>query len=134
MTDTPSPRLGALSRLRRNKGRANASANSLTNSSNDDENAGGGLLSSVDAAIDKVKERTTRRSDDEPISTRSRLASLVPGRRRSIRSSHGPDGQRRGSQQSSSGLPSPMNDSDSSLLDGSGHSSLLTDGDHSDDG
>nr|POE59200.1 putative membrane protein c20f10.07 [Quercus suber] len=155
-TDTSSPRLGgALSKLRRNKDRGSVSAGSVHNNSNDDVTEdGGSLRASVDAAIGKVKDRTIRRSHDDrrssgdnidPIATtttsnssttRSRLASLVPGRKH--RSSQGSilDDGRSGSVRSSNGMPSPMrNESQTSLgLDNSEHSSLMTDGDHSDDG
>nr|POF05842.1 putative membrane protein c20f10.07 [Quercus suber] len=151
-TDTSSPRLGgALSKLRGKRHGGSISAGSVHNTSNDDiAEDGGGLRASVDAAIGKVKDRTIRRSHDDrrpsgdevtsfntsSSTTRSRLTSLIPGRKR--RSSQGStldDGQS-DSIRSSNGIPSPMlNESQTSLgLDDSGRSSLMTDGDHSDDG
>lgn len=63
--NTASPRR-TLSKLRRNKGVANASTNSLASGSADgDDSSEGGLRVSMDAALEKVRGRARRKSADE---------------------------------------------------------------------
>ena len=138
----PSPR-GALSRLRRNKGPANASTNSLASASADDNDSsegGGGLRASMDATLERVKSRTKRAVEDRRGSNGDdgssrrgskddsgrRLSNLIPRRKRASKpnlernlSAHSGD--------SAEGRSIASNHSDLSLLDGSGRSSLLTD-------
>ncbi|EME84617.1 uncharacterized protein MYCFIDRAFT_203095 [Pseudocercospora fijiensis CIRAD86] len=131
----PSPR--ALSKLRsRGKGLVSASTTSLTNSSGDGDDKSafsatdtGLLRSSVDAAIDKVKDRTRRRSVDgrrgsDNIPGR-RLSTLVSQTKRKIRGEKASAPERTLSVDSS-GFDGNQSDS-ASPLDGSGRSSLLTD-------
>jgi len=144
--NTPSPR-GALSRLRRNKGPGNASSQSLASApadDNDSSEGAGGLRASMDAAVGRVKERTKRavedrRGSNDASSRRGsvdnsgrRLSNLIPGRKRSSK----PDLVRNLSAHSGGsgdGGSIAGNRSDTSLIDGSGRSSLLTeDNDHSD--
>lgn len=128
---TPSPR-GALSKLRRNKGPTNASTSSLANGSGDGEDSseGGGLRASMDAAFEKVKERTRRKSVDDrrgsDDASARRLSSIIPHRKRASKVD-APGLQRNLSAQSGDNLSFTGNRSESSLLDDSGHSSLLTD-------
>ncbi|KAK5128029.1 hypothetical protein LTR85_005146 [Meristemomyces frigidus] len=134
--NAPSPR-GALSRLRRNKPGANASTNSLGNASADgdeSESGGGGgqgLRASMDAAIEKVKDRTKRRSVDDrrgsDDNSTKRLTNLLPRKRRGSKQA-GPELERNLSVVSAGdNLSFSGNRSESSLVDDSGHSSLLTD-------
>ncbi|KAI6877980.1 hypothetical protein KC360_g8905 [Hortaea werneckii] len=63
--NTASPRR-TLSKLRRNKGVANASTNSLASGSADgDDSSEGGLRVSMDAALEKVRGRARRKSADD---------------------------------------------------------------------
>ncbi|KAI7513991.1 hypothetical protein KC347_g991 [Hortaea werneckii] len=63
--NTASPRR-TLSKLRRNKGVANASTNSLASGSADgDDSSEGGLRVSIDAALEKVRGRARRKSADD---------------------------------------------------------------------
>jgi len=122
-------------------GQANVSTNSLVSTSADDDDdstnntnhalsGSGGLRASVDAAMDKVKERTKRSGEERRGSQDStgkrRLSSLIPRRKRSSV----PDLPRNSSAQSGDlgeGVFSVGNRSVTSLLAGSGRSSLLTD-------
>ncbi|KXT00157.1 hypothetical protein AC578_3298 [Pseudocercospora eumusae] len=132
----PSPR--ALSKLRsRGKGVVSASTTSLTNSSGDGDaksalsaTDSGLLRSTMDAAIDKVKERTRRRSVDDrrgsdDVSGRRLSTLFVSKTKRKIKGEKGaePDGTRTLSVDCS-GLEGNQSDSASPL---SGRSSLLTD-------
>lgn len=125
----PSPR-GSLSKLRRNKAPTNSSSHSLLTGSadGDDSSEGAGLRASVDAAIDKVKQRARRRSVDDRCgseeSSGNRLSSLLARRKRSPKKSSS-GLERHLSAQSGGSLSG--NHSDSSLVDESGRSSLLTD-------
>lgn len=132
-TGTSSPR-GALSRLKRNKGLVNASNNSLGAGSadGDDYSEGGkGIRASMDAALEKVKDKTKRRSVDdrrgsEDMSSK-RLSSFIPGKKRASKKD-APGLERNLSAQSAGDSVSFIsNRSETSLLDESGHSSLLTD-------
>lgn len=130
---TPSPR-GALSKLRRNKGLASASTNSLVSGDGDDSSENGsGIRASIDAAVDKVRERTRRPSDAGRRGSgdaAKRLSNLIPRRKRGSKQEDlgldrelgGVDGEH-----GNGSLPVSGNRSDSSLLSASGRSSLLTD-------
>ncbi|RMZ23952.1 hypothetical protein D0859_12002 [Hortaea werneckii] len=79
--NTASPRR-TLSKLRRNKGVANASTNSLASGSADgDDSSEGGLRVSMDAALGKVRGRAGRKSADErrgsDDTTSRRLSGLI---------------------------------------------------------
>jgi hypothetical protein len=142
--DTQSPR-GPLAKLRRNnKGDLNTSTTSLASSSGEGDDSGGdkerkvenaGLRASVETAIGKVKDRTRRGSVDGQWDRRgseesTRLSSLVARTKRKVRrGSIIPGGSRRGSVDTrlGNGLDLDDNQSESSLLAGSGRSSLLTD-------
>lgn len=125
----PSPR-GSLSKLRRGKGPTNSSSHSLLAGSpdGDDSSEGAGIRASVDAAIDKVKQRARRRSVDDrrgsEESSGKRLSGLFPRRKRSP--NKGSSGLERHLTAQSGGSLSG-NHSDSSLVDESGRSSLYTD-------
>ena len=137
---TASPR--GLSRLRRDKNLANDSTNSLASASSKDLAAPameeGGLRHSMDHALDKVIAKARRSSDDRRGSNDSaggnRLSALVNRRRKSKQKDAGltdsrPISVRSGD--SAGDLSSALtagNRSDLSLADGSGNSSLLTDG------
>lgn len=139
----PSPR--GLSKLRsRNKGLVSASATSLSHVSGEGDGNGDGhsddksgavaadtglLRSSVDAAIDKVKDKTRRHSVDgrrgsDDVSGR-RLSTLVSKTKRKIKGDRGCDPARTLSVDSL-GLDGNQSDS-ASPLEGSGRSSLFTD-------
>ncbi|CAK4020416.1 gram domain-containing [Lecanosticta acicola] len=136
----PPPGSSALAKLRRNnKGLANASTASLPNTSsesdtrNSGENASddGRLRASLDAAIDKVKERTSRRSSADARSGNEeagRLSTLLSKTKRKIKKSDRDDNDASRRNSVNSALVGQLgNRSESSLLAGSGHSSLLTD-------
>jgi hypothetical protein len=127
-----SPR-GAFSKLRKNKGTATASTTSLASASadGDDSSESGRLRASMDASMGKGKERSRRRStddrggnDDNPS---RRLSSLLPRRKRPPKDLL--DVERTGSGDSGKkgNLSMPGSRSETSLLDDSGHSSILTD-------
>lgn len=130
--NTPPPR-GALSRLRRNKGLANASANSFGAGSTDGDESepGGGLRASMDAAIGKVKERTKRRSVDDrrgsDDTSTKRLSALLPRKRRGSKQDVSGPERNLSAVSTNDSLAGSGNHSESSLVDDSGHSSLLTD-------
>ncbi|KAI7287285.1 hypothetical protein KC345_g626 [Hortaea werneckii] len=130
--NTASPRR-TLSKLRRNKGVANASTNSLASGSADgDDSSEGGLRVSMDAALEKVRGRARRKSADErrgsDDTTSRRLSGLISrkkpafkrdkqGLERNLRAPSGEDS-----------LSISGNRSEGSLLD-SGRSSQFTDDD-----
>ena len=126
---TPSPR--NLSRLRRNKDVANASTNSLASGSADgDDSSEGGLRASMDAALDKVRERARRKSVDDrrgsDDTANRRLSGLFPRKKKASRKgSRGPE-RNLSTPAGDDKLSISGNRSESSLLD-SGHSSLFTD-------
>lgn len=127
----PSPR-GALSKLRRNKGLADASTNSVASApvEGDDSSESTGLRASMDAAFGKVKERTRRKSVDDrrgsEDTSAKRLSGLFPRKKR--RESKDKPGLERNLSAPSGDESLFLSDnrSDSSLLNGSGRSSLLT--------
>ena len=131
----PPPR--GLSKLRsRGKGIVSASTTSLTNSSGDGDDKSalsatdnGLLRSSMDAAIDKVRDRTRRRSVDDRRGSDDvpgrRLSTLVSKTKRKIKGEKGSEPDRTLSVDSF-GFEGNQSDS-ASPLDGSGRSSLLTD-------
>ena len=129
----PSPR-GTFSRLRRNLGDSNESSNSLASSSNsDDPNASPSRrLSTADGVGVKLRDRLRRKSlDDRRGSNDSgnRLSNLMHGRKSKLKTTKADDPEQQLSADSGSGnLGLLGNQSDSSLLAGSGRSSLLTDG------
>ena len=142
MTDaTPSPR-GTLSRLKRNLGDSNESNNSLASSSNsDDPNASSGLQPTTAEGVGrKLRARLRRRSvDDRRDSNDSgkRLSNLIPGRKNKPKKTDSDELERQSSVDSAAGnvgLGLVGNQSDSSLLAGSGQSSLLTDGESEHEG
>lgn len=141
-SQSQSPRGGPLAKLRRNKGLANASSTSLTSSSGEGEDVAGKstenvadssrLRGSIDAAIEKVRDRTSRRgsladdrrNSEEPVGRR--LSTLVFKTKRRIRKDRDDDVERNLSIDYLDGMLNG-NQSDSSLhLNGSGRSSLLT--------
>lgn len=133
---TPSPR-GALSKLRRNQGGSNNSANSLADSSNsDDPNADPERRPSTSSGIGKLKERIRRKSVQEDrrpsADAGNRLSKVLSGRKNKLRKTPSTDleGRLRVDESSSTGnLALSGNRSDSSLgpdLNGSGRSSILT--------
>lgn len=142
---TPSLRGGALSKLRRNKdkGLESVSTTSLPGNSGDSDESQpiapdkDGLRASMENAIDKVRGGSRRRSMDDRPKTEDgsggKLSTLVSKAKRKVRK-----GDRDGdlSQITSRGsdLVLPGNRSESSLLDESGHSSLLTDDERHEDG
>ncbi|KAI7127766.1 hypothetical protein KC352_g31779, partial [Hortaea werneckii] len=111
--NTASPRR-TLSKLRRNKGVANASTNSLASGSADgDDSSEGGLRVSMDAALEKVRGRARRLiSRKKPASKRDKQ-----GLERNLSAPSGEDS-----------LSISGNRSEGSLLD-SGRSSQFTDDD-----
>ena len=138
--NSPSPRLKGLSRLRRNKDPTNASTASFSSTGEDSAGNGSGRArNSVDAAIGKIKERTSRRSSDDrrgsTDSTGKRLSKLVPGSRRGSKKDESAGLSRESSVQSDPAAHGVFelnrNRSDLSLQDGSGNSSLMTE-DYSD--
>ncbi|PPJ52472.1 hypothetical protein CBER1_10491 [Cercospora berteroae] len=133
------PGSGALASLRppsrAAKGFANSSTTSLPSSSDDADNALG-FRSSMDRAISKVKDRSSRRGsvdsrrDSEDPSAR-RLSTFVAKTKRKIRTGRTNEIERTLSNDSN-GLD--VEHSDSSLLQsGSGRSSLFTDDERTDD-
>lgn len=136
----PSPR--GLSRLRRNKNPANGSSNSLASSlsvSKDSDAGGdGGIRSSIDRVIDRAARRGSADDGDggggDGSSSSRRLSAMFSrvkkrrerglARSESEQSADSPEGG-----PAPSGIPG--NQSDVSLLDASGNSSLLTE-DYSD--
>ncbi|KAK4546674.1 hypothetical protein LTR36_001892 [Oleoguttula mirabilis] len=131
-SNAPSPR-GALSRMRRNKGTANTSTNSLGTGSadGDDPESGGGLRASMDAAIEKVKDRTKRRSVDDRRGSDDpsikRLAGFLPRKKREEKKDASGREPSLSAQSAGDSVLLSGNRSETSLLDDSGHSSLLTD-------
>lgn len=142
-TGLPSPppsRSGALAKLRRNnKEIASASTSALPNHSgetasarNSGENASddGRLRASVDAAIDRVKERTRRKSSADARSGNDdsgRLSTLLSKTKRKIRKGDRENDLSRNNSIDAAQVGHLGNRSESSLLDESGHSSLFTD-------
>ena len=143
---TPSPR--GVSKLRgRNKGLASTSTSSLPNSSGDSDDASsklaprdagdgnGGLRASVGTAIDKVKDRTRRRSVDDRRNSDDvsggRLSALLSKTKRKSKRDDTGDGPDRTFSVDSVNI-SPGNRSELSLVDGSGSSSLFTDDERGD--
>ncbi|KJX98146.1 gram domain-containing protein [Zymoseptoria brevis] len=144
-----SPR-GPLEKLRRPKKDFNISTNSLASSSGDgdvsstrdqhsapDVSENSRLRATVGTAIDKVKDRTRRKSvgqsDRRGSEDTKRLSTFI--KRRVRRGSNGQDGSRRPSADSrleTNDFEFDGNLSESSLLAGSGRSSLLTDDERSD--
>lgn len=161
-TSAPSPRgvpLGLSKLLRKDRENVDASINPQATSSyngvhapgnfQDDVSENSGLRASMESAIDKVKERTRRRSvDDRGLERRDsddsrRLSTLVSKTKRKVKRSlkvADADSERNTSIDSGSGsrlgtseLELAGNHSNSSLLQyESGHSSLLTDDERSD--
>lgn len=133
--DTSSPRGGPLARLRRNKERSSDSSVSLSRSTTNDDDVEGKsrrIRSSIDEGIKKVKERTKRSNDDRRGSDDPAKRGLSALLARKKRNSKGDilDVERNMST-GSGALSTSGNRSESSLLGGSGHSSILTD-DYSD--
>lgn len=137
---TPSPRGGALSKLRRtkDKGFGNVSTTSLPGTSGESDEMTGnapdkdGLRASMENAIDKVRGGSRRRSVDDRPKTEDgpprRLSTLVSKAKRKVRGDREAELSQTTSLESGADLALPGNRSDSSLLfDESGHSSLLTD-------
>lgn len=129
---TPSPR-SAFFKLRPKDSR-NESSNSLDTSSNsDDLNVDGGTLRpSTSEGSTRFRDRLRRKSvDDRRDSNDSgrRLSTLLSGRRNKLKKTPSTDLEKYLRPKTSNGnLELSGNRSDSSLgLDGSGHSSLLTD-------
>ncbi|KAH9827673.1 glucosyltransferase, myotubularin and putative membrane-associated protein domain protein [Teratosphaeria destructans] len=127
------PPRGPLSKLRRNKGLANDSTTSLSAPvDGDDSSAGGGLKASMEDAVGKLKDKAGRRKsvDDRSTSTvdegggSRRLTKLLPRSRK--KDGLSPQRIRSGDLRTGS-LLEIRSHSQTSLLDDSGHSSLLTD-------
>lgn len=145
-TGTPPPRAGALSKLRftKDKGIGNVSTTSLPNYSaeSDDSPANlpdkDGLRASMENAIDKVRDRTRRRSEDDRQKSDDgqprKLSTLMSKAKRKVKKGERDAGlSQTTSYESGNELVLPGNRSDSSLLfDESGHSSLLTDDERTD--
>ncbi|KAF2768633.1 hypothetical protein EJ03DRAFT_328115 [Teratosphaeria nubilosa] len=127
----PTPPRGPLSKLRRNKGSANNSTTSLSAPvDGDDSSASGGLRASMEDAVGKLKDKAGRRKSvddrsngDEGGGSR-RLTKLLPRNRK--KDGLSPQRTRSGDSRTVS-LLEIRNYSQTSLLDDSGHSSLLTD-------
>lgn len=158
--NAPSPRgapLGLTKKLlRKDKTNVETSTSSLGSSSDNGANiapgnlpedvseSNSGLRASMESAIDKVKERARRRSvDDRGLERREsddsrRLSTLVSKTKRKVKKGlkvADADTERNLSMDSGSRLGISElegNHSDSSLLQGSGRSSLLTDDERSD--
>lgn len=127
--------LKQFSRLRRGSTDKNASTTSLGTASADDDKDSP-VKAAVDSTIGKLRSKTRRKSvqaeDDERRGSgesSSRLSKLLPGKRGRLRRNPSSDNLER-PLSVNSGLSNglPGNQSDSSIgVNGSGHSSLLTD-------